>query len=573
DECVIDYATTTRRVDRRAVPRPTTKRAPKWQKPAFIGAGLALLLVAGAFGWRQWGRPGAASAADTGQLEAKRVAVLYFEDVSPGAKLAYLADGLTESLIDCLQEIDALDVVSKDGVSKFRGTDVNADSIAQEFSAGTIVRGTVEEQGEQVHVSVRLVDGNSGTDIKRQSFDQPKGDVFAVRDTIVSRVANFLRERIGDEVRLRDARSGTSNVAAWTAMQRGAKLRRDAVLQAAKGDTIASAQNFIRADSLLAQAETLDPRWVDPVTERSRVALARASAVRGAVQAKPFLQQGITHANRALTINPRHSPSLTARGLSLYRQWALALYTTPTEAKGLLDRSANDLKAAVEIDKTNAEAWSQLSQIRNAQDDLTGAKLAALRAYEEDAYLQGTDRVLWRLYTSSYDLEEFPDALKYCETGGARFPENPLFVRCRLWLFTTNSRPADPAEAWKDYEKLKALTPKAAWEYQGREAAILVAAALARANQQDSARALLLATRVSPALTATVDPEGSLITIEAFVRTLFNTSQDTDEAFKLMRKYLSSNPAHRTNFRESQSWWWNALKADPRFPGLVSGAG
>ncbi|HVF38400.1 MAG TPA: serine/threonine-protein kinase, partial [Gemmatimonadaceae bacterium] len=154
DECVIDYATTTRRVDRRAVPRPTAKRAPKWQKPAFIGAGLALLLVAGGFGWRQWGRPGAASAADTGQLEAKRVAVLYFEDVSPGAKLAYLADGLTESLIDRLQEIDALDVVSKDGVSKFRGTDVTADSIAQEFSAGTIVRGTVEEQGEQVHVSV-----------------------------------------------------------------------------------------------------------------------------------------------------------------------------------------------------------------------------------------------------------------------------------------------------------------------------------------------------------------------------------------------------------------------------------
>jgi hypothetical protein len=68
-----------------------------------------------------------------------------------------------------------------------------------------------------------------------------------------------------------------------------------------------------------------------------------------------------------------------------------------------------------------------------------------------------------------------------------------------------------------------------------------------------------------------VDKEGELPGVEAFIRTLFNTPQDTDEAFRILKVYLSGSPQHRALLRESQSWWWRGLKADPRFADLVAG--
>ncbi|MDQ3244401.1 MAG: protein kinase [Gemmatimonadota bacterium] len=581
-ECVIDYHTTTRRIDRRvtaerrSVPRKTADRRgatsavpppARWRKPAIIVAGLVVLVASAAAAWQVWGGSPSAAGDVVGGLNPTRVAVLYFDDVSGGGQLTHIADGLTESLIEQLSQVQALDVVSKGGVSKFRGSDAGADSVARDLKAGTLVFGTVAQQGNALNVSVRFVDGNSGADIERKSFSQSTSNVLAVRDSLAVEVANFLRARVGEEVRLRETRSGTSNVVAWTMLQRAEKLRKDGERQAKSGDTLASAKSFADADAQLAQSEKLDPTWVDPIAGRARIALARTIASSGPIDAKPWIAEGIAFSDRALSRDPRNAGALTARGIITYRQWALSLFTTQRDGAELLDKSERDLKAATAIQPSNAEAWSQLSQIYNQKDDLIGAKLAASKAFEEDAYLSGTDRVLWRLYATSYDLEHFADAVKWCDEGGRRFPSNISFVRCRLWLFTTSARPPNVIEAWQDFDKLKSLAPAKTWDFQQREAKILVAAALARAGQQDSARKLLLSARAD----TQTDPEGNLLTFEAFVRTLFKTPVDNDEAFSLLRRYLSANPGHRKGFAGSQSWWWKTLKQDPRFSDLTGG--
>ncbi|MBA3557187.1 MAG: serine/threonine protein kinase, partial [Gemmatimonadaceae bacterium] len=99
-ECVIDYHTTTRRVDRRATMRTTAERravprfvdvpVSRWRNKRVFGIAAAFVLIAAAgLGWRVWGRPSAASA-DTGGMSPARVAVLYFDDVSPGGTLGYM---------------------------------------------------------------------------------------------------------------------------------------------------------------------------------------------------------------------------------------------------------------------------------------------------------------------------------------------------------------------------------------------------------------------------------------------------------------------------------------------------
>src|SRR6185503_7341519 len=230
-----------------------------------------------------------------------------------------------------------LDVVSKSGVGQFRESNASADSVAKVFSAGTLVKGSVEEAGDKVRVSVRFVDGNSGTDLDRKSFEQPKGDVFAMRDNVAREVANFLRPRVGEEVRLRETRAGTANVAAWTAVQRAEKLRKDGETQAAKGDTAQSRSSFSLADSLLNEASTLDPNWLDPLTRRAAGALSRVKVSREPLDAKPWLDKGIAETNQVLSRQPRNADALELRGMLRYQVWSRGLTANPRHAVALLD--------------------------------------------------------------------------------------------------------------------------------------------------------------------------------------------------------------------------------------------
>src|SRR5688572_7119859 len=63
------------------------------------------------------------------------------------------------------------------------------------------------------------------------------------------------------------------------------------------------------------------------------------------------------------------------------------------------------------------------SEVYQQKDNIIEAKVAARRAYEADAFLSGTEGVLWRLYATSYDLNQLPDAVKYCNEGAQRFPD------------------------------------------------------------------------------------------------------------------------------------------------------
>jgi serine/threonine-protein kinase len=577
-ECVIDYHTTTRRTmsTTRAMRGTTTRRtpalpppAPWYKKPAIIGGiAVAAVIILGASAWLLRGKTSSASAASAGGLDPTRVAVMYFQDVGNTGQLGYLADGLTEDLISRLNEVRALKVVSQGGVAPYRGTNVPADSIARALSAGTIVRGTVEPAGDKFQIRVRLIDGNSGDQVAEQSFEQASGNVVGAQDSLAARVAEMLRQRIGSEVAIREARAGTANAAAWTLFQRAQRMRKDADALVGKADAAGAEKNFAAADSLLAAASAMDPSWQEPVVARASISLARARATDSPIEARPFIENGLRIVDEVLARQSRLASALELRGRLRYLKWAYSLADSPAERNALLDGAEADLVKAVAIDPTMAVAWNTLSTVYSQKDDEIKAKTAAQRAYEEDAYLTGTDEVLWKLYATSYDLQQFTDAVKYCEDGGQRFPDNPRFVLCRLWLLTVKSVKPDVAQAWKDYARLQQLLPEKAWKLTQLEARMLISAGLARAGLRDSALKLIATARPDPS----DDKDGELAGKEAFVRTLFGTAADTAAAFEILNRYVSGSPQHRAGLKESTHWWWKGLKTDRRFDDLVAGA-
>lgn len=525
-------------------------------------AGAVLILVAGAWAVRSLGRRGGGAATAAGGLDPRRVAVLYFDDQSQDKKLGFLADGITEALIDELTSVQTLHVISRGGVTPFRHATVARDSIARALGAGSLMAGEVETIGDRVRVTVRLVDGASGADIERKSFEQPAGDLLRMREQVAAQAADFLRRRLGEEIRLREQQAGTDNVAAWVLVQQAGKTRKDADSLFDAGASAGAARAFQRADSLLAQAEAADPAWIDPVVQRAALAYRRSRVAEGPLEARPLIDAGTGHAQRALDRSPRSAAALEMRGSLRYWKWLLHLEPDAAAAAALLRDAEQDLRAAVAVDPSLAGAWSALSHLDNVKSDVVQAKLDAQSAYQADAFFSAADGILWRLFTSSYDLEQFVDAEHWCDEGRRRFPANPRFAMCGLWMLTTKAKEPDVAAAWGLVDEVKRLTPPDDWAYQRLDAQIAVAGVLARAHLADSARHLLVASRGNPE----IDPARDLLYSSAFVRTMLG---DHEEALQLLREFIAANPERRAELAKDYQWWFRDLRRDPRYQQLA----
>jgi TolB-like protein/tRNA A-37 threonylcarbamoyl transferase component Bud32 len=543
------------------------KRAPQrnWRTLGAVAALVLVVLTGAAWaGTRLMARTRSfAPPAGLSGFATQNIAVLYFRDLSPDKKLGYLADGLTESLINDLSDVKALDVISASGVKQFRDKDVPADSVAHTLQVGTLVEGTVEANGNQARATLRLIDGNSGVDYDRAAVMAPLGDPLALRSKLADSLTQMLRRRIGEEVRLRASRLGTSNPMAWSLVQRAEKMRKDAEVLEAAGNTDGASKTLLAADTLLSQAEALDSKWTEPLIARGTLALRQERLTRDPAGATKWIDTGIAFADTAIAIDPRDADALELRGILRIRPVARSFVEDPRKVDQLVRLSENDLRASIAVNPTQAVALNWLSQVEYVKHDAVESHNLAQRAYEADAYLTAAPDILFRLYVTSYDLESFVNSQKWCDELKRRFPQHPLTARCQLWIMTAKGMPSDPAEAWRraaDYEK---AAPPQIREYTKHEAEIAVADVLGRAGLADSARRVLVRARAD----RTVDPRGELVGFEAFVRGQLG---DKKEAVDLLEKYLTDHPEHRAGFSKVNAWWWRPLQDDPRFKSLIA---
>jgi TolB-like protein len=552
--------------------RSGTRARVKPRKWGVIALAVALGIVAvtgaawagKAFLWG--GRPGGATSVGAGDAAPQRIAVLYFSDLTPSKRLGYLADGLTESLIDRLSSIPVLDVVSRDGVRVFRGKDVSADSVGRAVGVGSVLRGSVDIDGGKVRVTVRLADARGDVEIDRKSFAIDTTKIAAAQDALAAQVVDFLRQRLGDEVRLRADRTATTSSQAWTLVERANKLRKDADSLAAAGARDAALSTLSQADSTLATAATFDDRWAKIPTLRAMVMYARARQLAAApAELIAAVDTGVARADEALKLQPNSADALQIRGDLQFFRYARRVDTDQRTSNRLLAEAEAELTHAVDLNKDQADAWATLSELYYTKPDIQAANIAALNAYHADAYLSSARRILIRLFGTSYDLEQYPEALKWCNEGRRRYPTDAFINSCRLWMYTTRLARPDVDSAWIYRKQYVALAPGDKRVTAEKMGDILVAGALARAGLKDSARHVLLRARATPEQ----DPERELEGNEAVMHVILG---DQDEAVRLIADYLTVHPEHRKGFATRVSPWWRDLQTNPKFKKLIAGA-
>ena len=528
-----------------------------WRRRA-IWAGAAVVVIAIAVATTQALRgPKAGSAPD-----ANKVAVLYFNDET-GGSMQHVADGLTESLIDRLSDVTALDVVPANGVRLFRGKDVSSDSIHSAFGVGTIVKGSVAREGSKAKLTINVLDAGSDASYGRKTLSVDTTQLASLQGMTADEVAGFLREAIGREVRLKADRDQTPSTAAWTLAERAAKLRRNADSLLGVKARDAALVELTSADSLLAAAQREDPRWSKLPATRALVAVGRARLLpRKSPEQLAAIDTGFSQSDAALRLQSGDANALEAKGRLQYARFVL----DPQSNRGMLDSAESTLIKAVQANDNQAGAWDALSNLYYSIPNINEANRAARKAYEADAYLASANAILQRLFWTSHDTEQYPEALQWCDKGRKRFPSDPFFIECRLWMYTVRGQKPNLDSAWAYHDQYVALTAPAGRAYADKYARILYAGALARTGADaDSARRVLLGARATP----DVDPSRDLTAYEAVIRVMLG---DNDEAVNLLQSYGAIHPDHLVGFAKRVGPWWRDIQSNPRFQKLIATA-
>jgi serine/threonine-protein kinase len=525
---------------------------------------LAAVPLLAAAGWL-WAGRGGTPASDGSELRS--IAVLYFQDRSRGQELQHVADGFTDALIHDLSGITALSVISRNGVLPYKGQVVPPDSIGRALRVGTLVDGTITESDGVLRLSVSLINASTGKEIAGRVLERPRKEVFQLQDELAAEVSQFLRTRLGQEVQLLARQGETGKADAWETYQRGQELLNDVDALVAAGDGSAAVTRLTQADSLFARSEELDGNWLRPIIARGWVAyrVARSGAM-DRDRMVTWLSQSMGHADRALSRQAAHPEALELRGTVRYFMWLLSVEPDQTRRDALLRNAETDLRAAVEGDPARAVAWNSLSHMMVSRSDNAEGKLAALKAYEADPYLTSANLTVWRIFTSSFELNDPVESRHWCSEGLRRFPEDPRFQECQLMSLVFKAEPADIPGAWAVRRRMTDLTPAEERDWADREARMLIAAGLARAGFPDSARSVALGARAG----AAIDPTRDLSLFEAIARTILN---DRDEAIRLLGEYLAVNPARREYMAKDPGWYFADLREDPRFVVLVGSRG
>ena len=133
----------------------------------------------------------------------------------------YLSEGITESLIDSLSQLPNLSVKSLNSVLRYKGREVDAQTIGRELGVEAVVTGRVMQRGDGLVVSVEMINVTDNNRLWGGRYDRKLSDLLAVQNEISREVLAKLRLRLTGEEEKRATKRYTENAEAYQLYLRG----------------------------------------------------------------------------------------------------------------------------------------------------------------------------------------------------------------------------------------------------------------------------------------------------------------------------------------------------------------
>jgi TolB-like protein len=178
-----------------------------------------------------------------------RIAVLPFEDFSTSSGTAHIAAGFQEDIISRLAELDELEVTSRSSTKRFtQPGERSMLEIARDLSVSHVIEGSIRKSGDQLRVSVQLIDANTDSQLWAESYDRRLANIFAVQTDIARDVALQLEKNFSNQTPSRFVHSPTDDLQAYELVLKGRELL-----------AVGTAKSLAQAEEVMAEAAARDP--------------------------------------------------------------------------------------------------------------------------------------------------------------------------------------------------------------------------------------------------------------------------------------------------------------------------
>jgi eukaryotic-like serine/threonine-protein kinase len=252
------------------------------------------------------------------------VAVLPLENASGDPDAEYLSDGIAETLINSLAQLRKLRVMPRSATFRYRGPNLDPVAIGRELGVRAVLAGRMVQRGDDLTVSVELVDVERHAQLWGGRFNRKMTDLVALQEELTMEMSEKLRLQLSGEEKKRLRKRPTQNNEAFRLM--------------------------LKARHRMANFGAPEP-----------------------------VREALALAQRIVEMDPTYAPVYAVLS-AIYAMQALLGHVPLAEVQG---RAMWAAKKALELDDTLAEA--HVAQARNLfyfQWDLLGAEKEARRALE-----------------------------------------------------------------------------------------------------------------------------------------------------------------------------------------------
>lgn len=143
------------------------------------------------------------------------IAVLPFRNMSTDPDHEYVADGMSEELINLLANSANWQVCARNVSFQYRDKGVDARHIGEQLGVSYLVDGSVRSMGDRLRTSASLIASTDGLQIWSEHYDRPMAEIFDVQDAVVHAIFRTLKNRLGFAERERVRRTPTTSLDAW----------------------------------------------------------------------------------------------------------------------------------------------------------------------------------------------------------------------------------------------------------------------------------------------------------------------------------------------------------------------
>ncbi len=386
------------------IKRWPASRLAAWLVPFLLAAALIAAFTSAhrPFRFKSQSQPPNAEAKDL-YLAPDSVAVLPFTNLRGDANTDYLSDGITESLIGELAHVPQLKVRSRDSVFRYKGKDVDVQSIGARLGASILVSGRVMLKGNTIEISTELTNVRDNTEVWGHRYAGKSSDLIALQQQMAADIAQRLRSTLSSADKEQVIRQGTQNAEAYSLYLKGR--------YAWNKRTLAELETAI---SYFNQAIAKDPEYA-----LAYAGLADVHSVLpnyGGNPSEDFPKSNAA-ARKALELDPTLARPHAVLGMNEFEyDWDFS-------------GAESEFKKAIELDPNDATAHQWYAEKLVELSRRSEAMAEINRAHELDPLSPVITRVIGTVLT---DARQYDQAIAICKQ---LVQENPTFPIAHDCLF------------------------------------------------------------------------------------------------------------------------------------------